>query len=468
MILSKVRKTIETKELLRDGDRVLACVSGGPDSMALLHILAELRNQYEIEIFVAHLNHMLRGRAADADADFVKTAADNLGLTSVIEKNDIKKFAKSHKLSLEEAAREARYDFYRRAAEKVNAAKIATGHTLDDQAETVLMRLLKGSGSLGLSGIPYKRRFGDLWIVRPLLDVTRKEIEKYLKNNRIPSRRDASNLQTLYFRNKIRNVLIPILEKDFNPNIKETLSSTASVLSDESSYLADIASKKLKRMSRITKFGTELRSKDFRREHAALQRLIVRRIIAGLKGDLKSITYRHWQGIDFILDGTEQKSVNLPGGIKVIKSGQRIVFTTRRDHRDGAGRLKKKAILRVPGEAILPESGVKIKAEIVKSRPDFKKKKDKNIEYVNGDLVKGHLTIRTRRNGDRIKPLGMGSYKKLHDVFVDEKIPCERRDMVPVIVSGNRVVWVAGLKLSDEFKIDEGTKRILKLSAAKS
>ena len=468
MIRLKVRKTIETKGLLKDGDRVLACVSGGPDSMALLHILTELRGQYDIEIFVGHLNHMLRGMAADRDADFVKKSVGDLGLVSVIEKIDVKKIAKARKLSIEEAAREARYDFYRRAAEKLNITKIATGHTLDDQAETVLMRFLKGAGSLGLSGIPYKRKLGDFWVVRPLLDITRKEIERYLKKNRIHSKMDTSNLETIYFRNKIRNVLIPILEKDFNPNIKETLSSIASTLTEESSYLSSLAAKKLKRISRLINGDMEFGIKDFRREHVALQRIILRHIIAGLKGDLKSITYKHWQCVESILKGTEPKRVNLPGGIKAVKNGGKIIFTTKHRHQPDAGIFGKEAILKVPGEVVIPELGVRIKAEIVKSHPDFTKKKDKNIEYVNGDLMKECLKIRTRRRGDRLTPLGMGGYKKIHDIFVDEKVPLKRRDRMPIVLSGGKILWVAGLKMSDEFKIKGDTKRILKLSATKS
>ena len=468
MIRLKVRKTIETKSLLKDGDRVLACVSGGPDSIALLHLLVELCRYYDIEIFVAHLNHMLRGKEADADAEFVRKTADDLSLPFIAEKIDVKNIAKTRCMSIEEAAREARYDFYSRAAGKLNADKIATGHTRDDQAETVLMRLLKGSGSLGLSGIPYKRRFGDFWIIRPLLDATRKEIERYLKANRIPSRTDASNLETVYFRNKIRNALIPVLERYFNPNIKEGLSSMAATLSDESSFLTDLAAKKLKRIGRRTKRDMELRTKDFTREHVALQRLIVRQVIAGLKGDLKSISYRHWQGIEAIIKGSEAKSINLPGGIKAIKNRGKLIFTTKHRQQANPGRPGKAVTLKVPGDAFIPELGIRIKAEVVKSRPDFKNKKTKNIEYANGDLAGSRLSIRTRRAGDRMKPLGMTCYKKLHDIFIDDKIALKRRNRVPIVISRNKILWAAGVKLSDEFRVDGDTKKIVKLSVTNS
>ncbi len=478
MIRLKVRKTIENNHLIRNGDKVLIAVSGGPDSMALLHIMAELRHRYDIEIFIAHFNHMLRGKAADKDAEFVEKTADSLSVKCVTGKSDIRKISRSQGLSIEEAAREARYDFYKWAAKKTGAVKVATGHTLDDQAETVLMRLIKGSGSRGLSGIPYRRELGGISVIRPLLDVPRKEVEQYLKKNKIPSRIDASNFLNIYFRNKVRNILIPLLEKKFNPGIKNVLASTASTLGGESAYLAGLALKKMKRVSRQTDAGVELRIKDLMKEDIALRRLIIRQAIDRVKGDLRGIAYGHWQTIEAIASGGELKSVNLPGHIKAMKKGGSIIFASL-----GSKQLKKSAaedrryparqvisrpvVLSVPGAVNIPALNVTVKAEIVKSCPDFTEKKNQDTEYVNGDLIRGRLTVRTRQKGDRIKPLGMGSYKKIHDLFIDEKISREKRDLIPVVVRGRALLWVAGVKLSDEFKIMENTKRIIKLSLAR-
>ena len=465
MIRLKVRKTIEDNGLIKKGDKVLVAVSGGPDSIALLYILAELSGRYDIELVVAHLHHMLRGKDADRDARFVRKMADDLSLPFIVDKVNVKIIAKTHRMSIEEAAREARYDFYSRAAAKFGASKIATGHTLDDQAETILMRLLKGSGSLGLSGIPHKRKSGNILIIRPLLDVDRKAIDKYLKKNRVAARIDASNLNTVYFRNKIRNVLIPILEKDFNPRIKGVLASVASTFTAESSYLAWVAAKKIKRICRTTKDGVEVKIKDIIREHIAVQRLIVRQVLAYLAGSLKGITYKHWEVIESLMKGEARKEINLRGRIKAVKNNGKIIFTRKDADCKRIFDLKKAATLKVPGEVIIPGLGATIKAEVIKRRPDFKKKKDRSTEYVNGDIIGSYLKIRTKRAGDRMKPLGMASYKKLHDIFIDEKISRERRNMVPIVVSGSRILWVAGVRLSDEFKVNESTKRILKLSA---
>ncbi len=436
--------------------------------MALLHILAELRRQYDIKIFVGHLNHMLRGRAADRDADFVKKSAGDFGLVSIIETIDVKKIAKAKKLSIEDAAREARYAFYGRAARKFRANKIATGHTLDDQAETVLMRLLKGSGKLGLSGIPYKRKLGECLVIRPLLDVPRKEIEIYLKKNKITPRIDATNLKTIYLRNKIRNRLIPFLEKGFNPNIKEGLALLAAISSDESSYLNDIARRKMKKMAKRVGGGVALSAKALKAVHPALRRLIIRQAINELKGNLKDITYKHWDGIQSILDETERKRVNLPAGINATKNGDVLLFSTRTSGGKKEYRFGKMVKLSIPGRVMIPELSIIIKAEAVKRPPLFSKKRDKFVEYVNGDILAPALKIRTRREGDRIKPLGMKSLKKLHDIFIDEKIPYEVRDRLPIVLSGNNIVWVAGVKLSDYFRVKEDTAKIIKLSAITS
>ncbi|MBU4376251.1 MAG: tRNA lysidine(34) synthetase TilS [Candidatus Omnitrophica bacterium] len=468
MIYSKVKQTIKKKALIKKGDRIVVGVSGGPDSVALLNILADIGRTYDIKLFITHLNHKLRGEAAHLDADFVKHLAKRMRIPCLIEEEDVKSLAKRLKMSVEDAAREARYALYERAAKKFKADKIATAHTLDDQAETVLMRLLKGSGSLGLAGIPYKRRAGRFLVIRPLLDTPRKDIEKYLKKNKIGTRLDASNLENVYLRNKIRNQLIPFLEKTFNPNIKEGLSFLAVILSDESSLLSEIAGRKMKQVEHPAGKATALSVKALSCLHPALQRIVVRLAIAKVKGNLKNISYKHWSAIEAILNGTEQKSVNLPEGIRVVKSGDRLLFLAKDSAKKTDHYFSKVLKLRIPGEVAVQELSVIIKARAVKNAPSFLKKKDKNTEYVNGDILGSVLAVRTRREGDRIKPLGMKSPKKLHDIFVDEKVPYETRDRLPVILSGNDILWVAGVKLSDDFKLKDGTKKIIKLSAVRS
>lgn len=465
MIQAQVKDTIEAKGLIERWDKILVCVSGGPDSMALLHLLKDLIEDYNIKLVVAHLDHMLRGRQAIADANFVKKAAAKLNIPFIMERSNVRAIANSNKMSVEEAAREARYNFYQRAAEKIGATKIATAHTMDDQAETMLMRFIKGSGSLGLSGIPYKRRLGDRWVIRPLLDIKRIDIEKYLKRRKISSRVDPTNLKTFYLRNKIRHILIPLLEREFNPKIKENLNLVAKNLSCEFNYLNAITHRLFKRLTSEMKAAIAVNVSDLLRQHVALQRLIVREIIYRLKGDLKRIAYKHWQEIESMLSGTGKTSIDLPDGLKVTKREGRLIFSKRGVTQKRITQLRKIVKLDIPGEVIIPELGMKICSEIVRYTPKFKKgKKRKRTEYINGDSITPPLKIRIRRKGDRMKPLGMRSFKKLHDIFVDEKVPRELRDKIPLIVSGNRILWAGGVKLSEDYRIDKNTKKVVKLA----
>jgi tRNA(Ile)-lysidine synthase len=368
-------------------------------------------------------------------------------------------------MSTEETAREARYDFFKKAAEKISAAKIATAHTMDDQAETVLMRFIKGSGSQGLSGIPYKRRLGKAWIIRPLLDVKREIIEKYLKKRRIPSRLDATNLKTIYLRNKLRHNLIPLLEKEFNPKIKDNLNLIAKNLGDEFDYLNSAAKRYLKRLASETKTSIAINVNGLLRQHIALQRLIVRQIIYKLKGDLKRISYKHWREIESMLYDVHKRSLDLPRGLRIIKKRGRLIFTKKSVTRELLKQLKKISKLNVPGELTIPEFSIKVRSEIAGRIPKFKKgQKRKRIEYINGDLVASPLLVRTRHKGDRMRPLGMQSSKKLHDIFVDEKIPRETREEIPLVTSGNKILWVIGVKLSEECRITKNTRKIIKLT----
>lgn len=464
MIESKVRDTIEKNKLIKKGDKILLCVSGGPDSMALLYLLTALRKEYGIELAVAHLDHMLRGKASAQDANFVKKIADKLNIPFVTEESDVRALANSNKMSIEEAAREARYDFYQRAAKKVVATKIATAHTMDDQAETVLMRLIKGAGSAGLSGIPYKRQLSNRWVIRPLLDIKRSDIEKYIKKQGIPSRIDASNLKTFYLRNRVRNILIPLLEKKFNPKIKENLNLVSKNLGAEFSYLNIAARRLCERLTSKTQRGIDIGIDDLLRQHIAMQRLIVREIIFKLRGNLRKITYKHWLQVESALTKVGRQKVDLAGGIKVIRDKGRVLFTNKKIPEEIKKQLKTAVKLNVPGETAIPELGIKVRTEIVKRRPKFKKgKRRKRSEYINGDLIKGSLMIRTRLKGDKMRPLGMKSFKKLQDIFVDEKIPSEIRDTIPLIISRNRILWIPGIKISEDFKVDKGTKKVLKI-----
>ena len=243
MSKQNVLKNIQDYRMLSKGDGLLVGVSGGPDSVALLYLLMELRDDYDLQIYVVHLNHMLRGDESDDDAGYVKKLTKRLKLPVFIGKKDVGKFAKANKLSLEEAARIQRYEFYKQIAGKLNIRKIALGHTADDNAETVLMRLLRGAGEQGLIGIYPVRHIDNLKVIRPLLNIYRIEIESFLKEKKISARIDSSNADNKFLRNKVRLELIPLLEENYNQNIKQVLINTADILKEDNEYLEEITEK---------------------------------------------------------------------------------------------------------------------------------------------------------------------------------------------------------------------------------
>lgn len=319
--MDKVRDTIERYGLIAKGDLVLVGVSGGPDSVCLLYLLKALSKSLGFSLEIAHLDHMLR-KDSPQDTEFVRSLAVKLAIPATIGRIDIKKSAA--KGSLEEIARNKRLEFFIRTAKDVGAKKIALAHNLDDQAETVLMRILRGTGLYGLSGILPKRNLYGFEVIRPLIRVQRREIEDFLSRKKVRACLDQTNKNEIFFRNKIRNKLIPLLEKEYNPSIKNTLSNMAETSALDYDYLNQLALRKIK--------GTrgKIRLSSFLRFHSALQRLILRLTISHLQGSTRRISFAHIKEIeDLILKRPVNSIVDLPKGISVAKKVKSIIFYRR-------------------------------------------------------------------------------------------------------------------------------------------
>jgi len=317
MLVDKVRDTIKRLNLLEFGDKVLVAVSGGPDSVALLLILNDLRHEFGLELHIAHLDHMLRKESAK-DAAFVKKITGKLHLSITTARINVGSLAK--KRSLEEVAREARLDFLFKTAKRIKADKIALGHTKDDQAETVLMRLIRGSGLEGLRSILPKRNIRGFIVIRPLIEVTRDEIVKYLKEKKIKPRLDKTNLETKFLRNRIRNVLIPYLKK-FNPNIKDILADMTNNIGYDYDYLINVAQTAINNSKSRTKNSEiKINLEKFLKYPLAIQRMMIRLAIKDFKGDLRKISFQHWKEIeDLIYNRPFNSIVDLPAKIVVKK-----------------------------------------------------------------------------------------------------------------------------------------------------
>lgn len=321
MILDKVKRTIKRYRLIDKGDKIVVGVSGGPDSVALFYLLNSLKKELKLSLHVAHLDHMLR-RDSCKDAKFVESLAGRFKLPVAIAQVNVKELAK--KGSLEEIARNARLGFLFKVARDIKADKIALGHNLDDQAETVLMRIIRGTGLYGLSGILPKRNIAGYKIIRPLLEVKRREIEAFLRRRRISPRIDTTNSEDIYFRNKIRNRLLPLLEKEYNKNIREVLSNMAQSLGYDYDYLAVSASRIMK--GKETKLGLD----RFKRLHPAISRLMLRMSIAAVKGDTRRVTFTHIKELEDLISNRPVNSiVDLPKGVSVVKKKNRLSFYRR-------------------------------------------------------------------------------------------------------------------------------------------
>ncbi|MFH0935976.1 MAG: tRNA lysidine(34) synthetase TilS [Candidatus Omnitrophota bacterium] len=321
MILAGAKETIKKYRLINKGDKIVVGVSGGPDSTALLYLLNDLKEEFGLKLYVAHLDHMLR-QSSFRDAEFVKKIADKLQLPSRISRLNIK--AQAEKGSLEEIARNARLGFFFKLAKESGAKKIALGHTVDDQAETVLMRILRGTGLYGLSGILPKRNISGYEVIRPLIEIKRSQIDVFLKKRKISPRIDGSNLKDIYFRNKIRNRLLPLLEAGYSRNIKELLTNMAQSAGFDYDYLSRAADRSMRRIkSRIS-------LDKLKKLHPALQRIIIRKMIAAVAGNTRRITFRHMREIeDLVLNRPLNSIVDLPGGISAIKRKKYLSFYRR-------------------------------------------------------------------------------------------------------------------------------------------
>ncbi len=320
-ILDKVRDTIRRYGLISKGDLVLVGVSGGPDSVCLLYLLKALSEHLGFKLEVAHLDHMLRKNSAK-DAEFVKSLALKLRIPAIFGRINVKKLAV--KGSLEEISRNSRLEFLFQAAKETGAKKIALAHNLDDQAETVLMRVVRGTGLYGLSGILPKRNLYGFEVVRPLIRVQRREIEDFLRRKKIKARVDETNQNEVFFRNKVRNKLLPLFEKEYNPNIKDALSNMAETIALDYDYLNQLALRRIKGMRGRIKLSS------FLKLHPALQRLILRINIANLQGSIRRITFTHIKEIeDLVLNRPVNSIVDLPKGISVSKKAKSIIFYRR-------------------------------------------------------------------------------------------------------------------------------------------
>jgi tRNA(Ile)-lysidine synthase len=455
MLVDKVRATISRYRMIEPGDKVLVALSGGPDSTALFHLLLALKDELSFSLFVAHLNHQLRGKEAEEDALFVRRLASEKGIPFKMAKVDVGRAALEQGLSLEEAARVVRYNFLFSLKKKLKMDKIAVGHTKNDQAETFLMRLIRGSGLAGLSAIYPTTLEG---IIRPLIDVTRREIIDYLEGEGISYRIDSSNYDLFFMRNRVRRKLIPYLEEQFNPDMVNTLSRVAEVSRADDGFLSELARARFSEIASDIENGVSLDITRFLELPLSLKRRILRLAFLRVKGELRRLSYYHIDSIISLAERSEGKRLCLPRGIVAIKEGGAVIIREKEE----VEKVSFRYILPVPGEAEIIELCRHFRTRVI-SREQFEREgRVFSSAYAALDRSKlsSLLEVRNRQPGDYFKPLGQGGGKKLKDFFIGRRVPARLRDTIPLFISDGDIAWIAGVEIGDRFKIMEDTREI--------
>lgn len=454
-MLEKVKLWINRHGLLQEGDKIVVACSGGPDSLALLHILARFRLEYNISIVAVHIDHMLRGEESALEAAFVVDFCAERNLICYHKAINVPQFMEETGMSGEEAARVVRYQYLRQIAEKIGGAKIATGHHRDDQAETVLMNMLRGAGSAGIRGIQPIN--GD--VIRPLLSVNRTEIIAYCKAEQLDPRFDSSNTNLNYLRNRIRIHLLPELEKQYNSTVKDALCKTATIIGDEHDFIQKSAAILWSQVVEECEKFLHIAAKPMKSVHIAIKREIFRMAIEKKHGSLTGISFNHVETlIEMLFNGRVGSVIRLPGGLTISKSydglyiGENPLSNEKKTGYFGHE-------LMVPGNTQLSELGIQVIAEMtntfVKSQP--------GVAVFDVDDLSLPLFVRTRRIGDHFQPLGFKGSKKIKEFFIDEKVPRQMRDVVPIICDRQGIIWIGGYRQSENGKVTDNTKKFLVL-----
>jgi len=442
---------------------LVVAVSGGPDSVCLLHILTSLKEALGIELYAAHLNHQLRGAESESDAQYVASLARSLGIPATIEKRDVRAYQARKRISLEEAARDVRYNFLAQTAKSIGTSQVAIGHTSDDNIETILMHLIRGSGTRGLQGLcpRTERQTADssLTIIRPLLGISREETQHYCQEHSLSPRLDSSNLSLSPLRNRIRLKLLPLL-KGYNPRIAEALLRTARIAAGDLAFLEKEGARSWNQIARLKEDMIILDKERLLKLPSALKRQVLRLSLGKLSGGLKDIEARHIEEIMNALDKPAGRSLNLPGNLTLTIEYDRYLIGKEPLALSPFPPLEAELPLAVPGETRLP--GWLVTAS-VSDRKQPQEEADSLSACFDFDKTGDRLAVRNRRPGDRFQPLGMSQPKRLNRFMIDVKIPRRWRERVPIVCSPEQIAWVVGYRIDDRVKVTEETRQVLRL-----
>lgn len=475
-IIEKFEATIRRHNLLPERGCVVLAVSGGPDSLALLHLMREVRDRSHprLALHVGHLHHGMRGAAADEDAQFVASEAARLGVECTIERADVPALAAERRMGIEVAGREARYQFLTRLAKSLGARDIAFGHQADDQAETVLMRVIRGAGPRGMGGIPYARPVADapgIRVIRPLLDCSRREIVQFIRRRGLRSRLDSTNLSRKYLRNRLRRLALPEMKREWGERLTADLCSLAA-LAQRFQARSDSIREAIQSQNsvRVTNEYVETESAWLRRMPPAMLPDLVQTWMKEAGLWRKMLSAGEYERIAALLNR---------GRGRVALSGAALACVWRRlfilcpapaaalDRRNGVAEEEYRVRLDVPGRTPIQPLGGGIEAEILTAGKELIARKrptrDGFEEFLDLDKVELPLVARFPRPGDRMRPLGAPGSRKLQDIFTDLHVPPWLRTRILLVTVEDRPIWIVGRRIADAVKLTDRTRKVLRL-----
>jgi len=453
---------IRRHDLIRPGQHVLVAVSGGADSVALLYVLRELKRQFRLRLTVAHLNHKIRGRAADEDARFVKQLARRLHLDFAGGMAAVPRLAGRLGISLEMAGRRARYSFLEKTALARGCHLVATAHTADDNAETILLMLARGCGLQGLTGIAPSSQIGKTTVIRPFLGIERRAIERYLRERNIAWREDISNADPAFLRNRVRHELLPLLEAKYNKGIRRALINLADVLRGENEFMEAFAAAVY--AEACDESGRVLNCAIAAKHHSAVRRRVLRHWLKtnGIQaGMLDFQTINKLDGL--LMNPARGRSLELAGGIIIRRNYQWLAIEEQRTEPNGNFSHK----IRIPGRTMLPEARLIVRAELGSGADCERAVFGKFPVRASVSLKKlGHKQILARswRPGDRMRPYGLAGSKKIQDIFSDAKFPAVMRRRLPIFECGGEIIWIPGYRIAEGWQVPGAAAKALHLT----
>lgn len=454
-LIEEVEGFILKHAMLKKNDVVIVGVSGGPDSICLLHILYKLKEKYNLTLYVAHINHCIRGVEADNDENYVKKLCEVLGIKCFVLRKNVERLAREKGISSEMAGRDVRYGFFEKLRRELSANKIALAHNANDRAETILMRIIRGTGIEGLEGIKAIR---DGYIVRPLIETKRNEIEDYCNSEKLEPRIDSTNLETIYSRNKIRLELIPYIQNNFNKDIITSLIRFSENVKKDSEFIEKISNEKFRLYCDNTNNKVIIKKDAFKEDESIITR-IIRKAIVTLTGSGYNFERKHIYDIISLQKNSTGKKINLVNKVISYNNyGDVELYIEEERKKD----VNLQYIIPINEKVFIKELELTITTEVVIDKKVNFINNNSLIKYFNYDKINNNkLVVRKRKDGDSFVPLGMKGKKKLKDFFIDLKVPKEERDSIPILTVDDKIAWVVGLRTSEEFKVDREANKML-------